>query len=116
MPGGSTVQRGNAIFEQQIAITITPPATITTAVITQQTYTVPGLNVGDLISFNQTTFASTLVSIPNMYVSAANTLTISFSTEGATVSGAAAISFLLGVLRPENYSLNGLTSLPNGIY
>lgn len=116
MPGSSTIQRGNSIFEQAIQLTVTPPATVTTAVITPQTVTVPGLNVGDLVSWNMTSSTSTLLSVTNMFVSAVNTLTINWSTEGATISGAAAQTFILGVLRPENYSLNGLASLPNGIY
>lgn len=115
MPGSSTVQRGNALFEQAYSLTITPPATITTAVITQQNVTIPGLNVGDLVSWNMTTFTSNLLSVTNMYVSAANTLTINWSTEGATVSGAAAQSFVIGILRPENASLGPIPSLLTGI-
>ena len=47
--------------------------------------------------------------------SAANTLTSTWSSEGATQSGAAAVTFLLEVARPENYSLNGLASLPTQV-
>lgn len=115
MPMSSSVARGNELFDSIFSLTVTPPATITTATTTSQTYTFSGLAIGDVISWNQTTFASALVTITNMYASAANTLTIIFTTEGATVSGAAAISFLLTITRPENYVDGGLISLPTAI-
>lgn len=116
MPGGSTIQRGNLIFDQMIQASITPPAAVTTATTNPTTTTIPGLAVGDLISWNQTTNPNVLLTVVNMFVSAANTLTSVWTTEGATVNGAAACSFILEVCRPENYSLNALASLPNGIY
>lgn len=113
MPGGSAVASGNELIDQLIYITVTPSATITTAVITAQAVTVPGLVIGDLISWNMLTSTSTLLSVTNMYVSAANTLTINWSTEGATISNAAAQNFLLEVVRPN---IVPYTALPNGIY
>lgn len=113
MPGGSAVAGGNELFNQMVYITVTPPATVTTAVITQQNVTVNGLVLGDIISWNMLTFTSTLLSVTNMYVSAANTLTINWSTEGATISGAAAQNFLLEVVRA---TIVPYTALPNGIY
>lgn len=115
MPGGSTVQRGNLIFEQAIQATITPPATITTGTQTETTTTIAGLAVGDIVDWNQTSFNNALISVTNMYVSAANTLRSRWTSEGATQSGSAAEVFLLEVARPENYSLSGLSSLPNSI-
>jgi hypothetical protein len=115
MPGASTLQRGNLIFDGAIAASITPPATITTGTQTETTSTVVGLNVGDIVSWNQTSFNNALISVTNMYVSAANTLRSRWSTEGATQSSSAAETFLLEICRPENYSLNGLASLPTQI-
>jgi hypothetical protein len=114
MPGGTTLQRGNILFEQALQLTVTPP-TITTGVITQQTVTVPGLVPGDIIDWNMLTFTSNLISVTNMAVLASNTLTINWSTEGATVSGAAAQTFELIVSRIENYSLVGFAGLPTSI-
>jgi hypothetical protein len=113
MPAGSTISRGNLIIDTMIAVTITPPATITSGTQTQTTTTVPGLLVGDLISWNQTSFTNALVSVTNMYVSAPNTLTSSWSTEGTSQTGVANQTFLIEVCRYEN---NGATVLPNGIY
>lgn len=116
MPGAQTLQRGNLIFDLVIQATITPPATITTATQTETTTTVAGLNVGDVVDWNQTSFNNALISVTNMYVSAANTLRSRWTTEGGTQSSSPAETFILEVCRPENYSLNGLASLPNGIY
>ena len=113
MPGGSAVAQGNEFFNEMIYITVTPTATITTAVVTQQNVTVNGLVVGDVVSWNMLTFTSTLLTVANMYVSAANTLTINWTSEGATISGAAAQNFLLEVCRPN---IVPYTALPNGIY
>lgn len=116
MPGSSTLVRGNELFSQVLYLTITPPATITTATITRQTVTVQGLAVGDVISWNMTSTTSALISVANMYVSAANTLALAWTSEGATVSSAAAQTFLIEVARPENVADGGVTTLPNTIF
>jgi hypothetical protein len=116
MPGASTISRGNLVLDTMIQATITPPATVTTATTNPTTTTIPGLNVGDLISWNQLTNPNALLSVTNMFVSAANTLTSVWTTEGTTVSGAVACSFILEVCRAENVSLNRIANLPNGIY
>ncbi len=113
MPGASDISRGNLILDTELYVTITPPATITTATQTQTTTTIPGLVIGDLISWNMLTLPNALISVTNMYVSAANTLTSTWSSEGATVTNAAAQPFLLEVCRSGTIPY---TSLPNGIY
>jgi hypothetical protein len=112
MPGASAVASGNELLDTMLYVTITPPATITTAVLTQQNVTINGLALGDCISWNMLTFTSTLISVTNMYVSAANTLTITWSTEGATVSNAAAQNFILELVRPN---IVPYTALPNAL-
>lgn len=114
MPTGTRPQIGNVTFDCVIAITVTPPGTITTAVVTYQTVTVLGLQVNDLISWNLIQTANTLVSIPSMFASAVNTLTIGWSTEGATINGLGAQNFLLEIMRPENGSL-GFAALPSNV-
>jgi hypothetical protein len=111
MPTGTRPQIGNLVFDEAILLTVTPPATITTAVITFQNVTVPGLLVGDVLSWNLLQQANNLVSIPNMYASAANTLTIGWGTEGGTISSLGSQQILIEVARPENASL-GITALP----
>lgn len=112
MPGGNLSIQGNEAFNQALYVTITPPATVTTAVITSQNVALSGVLVGDIVSANIVSPTSNLLSIANMYVSAPNVLTIGWSTEGATVSSAAAQTILLEIARPANASL-GLTALPS---
>lgn len=112
MPGGNLSILGNEQFNQALYVTVTPPGTVTTAVITSQNVTLQGVLVGDIVSANILSPTSTLLSIANVYVSAPNVLTIGWSTEGATISGAAAQTLLLEVARPANASL-GLTALPS---
>lgn len=114
MPGGSRVQIGNEIFSQVLFLTVTPPAAITTAVVTYQNVAVPGLQVGDVVSYNLLQTANTLVSVPSMYVSATNVLTIGWGTEGATINSLAAQQFLIEITRPENAAL-GLSALPQAL-
>jgi hypothetical protein len=112
MPGGTRAQLGNELFGTiTYQVSVTPPATVTTAVITSQTYTLKGVLIGDLLSWNIIAPTSNLLSIANMYVSAPDTVIIGWSTEGGTVSSAAAQQILIEVCRPENASL-GLTALP----
>lgn len=106
----TTIARGNETLDAMFALTITPP-TITTATGTQQTLTVMGLFPGDLISWNITTTGSNynaLISMANAFVSALNTLIVTWTTEGATVSSPAAQTVIFECVRPEN----GLAALP----
>lgn len=107
----STLSRGNVLYDTMLQATITPPATITTGTQTQTTTTIVGLLVGDLISWNQTSFTNALVSVTNMYVSAPGVLTSNWTTEGTTQTGVAAQTFLIEVLRYENIS-QGIATLP----
>lgn len=116
MPGSTTIQRGNEIFEQMLylpAVTVPNLAANATA---SQTFAVPNVNVGDLIGWNQQSTVAG-ISVENVYVSAAGTLTFLWSnTTTGAINGTAAQPFLISVTRGENVSLNGLASLPNGIY
>lgn len=116
MPGAATLQRGNEIMDQLIYLpAVTVPNLLASATATQ-VIAVPGVNVGDLISWNQQSVVAG-ISVENVYVSSAGNLTFLWSnTTIAAVNGTPAQPFLLSVCRAENVSLNGLASLPNGIY
>jgi hypothetical protein len=114
MPTGNRANLGNLSYDGAFLLTVTPPTTITTAVVTYQAVIVPGLLVGDIISWNLLQTANNLVSIPAMYVSAPNTLQIGWGTEGATISSLGSQQILIEVCRPENASL-GLASLPTNV-
>jgi hypothetical protein len=111
MPTGTRPQIGNLTFDMIIGLVVTPPTTITTATVTYQVVTVPGLQVNDLLGWNLLQTTNTLVSIANMFVSAPNTLQIGWSTEGATISNLISQNILIEVARPENGSL-GFSALP----
>ena len=114
MPGGTRAQLGNELFSQTLFLTVTPPATITTAVITQQTVNVAGILPGDLFSWNMTTFVNPLIQMDNLLCATPGVLTINWTSAGATISGALAQAFILEVTRPENSSL-GLSALPTSL-
>jgi hypothetical protein len=98
---GSQLSRGNLLIDTVFGLNITPPASIVTTAATAGNYTVQGLQLGDLV---QPVFTSaiTTYSMINSWVSAANTLTIYFSSEtGATVSGAAAVNIAVNWQRYE---------------
>jgi len=114
MPTGTRPQIGNLIFDEALLLTVTPPAAILTSVVTYQAVTFPGCLVGDLVSWNLLQNTNNLVSIPNMYVSAPNTLQIGWGTEGAQINSLATQQILVEVCRPENASL-GLTALPSNL-
>ena len=118
MPGGSTAQRGNELFAQAMFITVTPPASVVTLTQTQGTVTVNGLLPGDIMSWNLTTVGTNynaLLLIEGMYVSAPNTLIISWSTTGATIAGAGPQTLLMEATRPENIAITGVAGLPSSL-
>jgi hypothetical protein len=119
MPGGSTATRGNELFSQVIYITVTPPASVVTATQTTQNVTVSGVQVGDIMSYNLTTAGTNynaLLLLESMYVSAANTILMSWSSTGATIAGAGPQTILCEVTRPENVVDGGVTVLPSTIF
>jgi hypothetical protein len=64
------------------------------------TLTVPGVLVGDSISCSMNAPPAHLF-LDNAYVSSANTLTITWSTDGTGITGAATLSVFVNVLRPN---------------
>lgn len=105
---GSQLSRGNLLIDTLFGLNITPPASIVTTAATLGTYTVQGLQVGDIVTPNFVS-AVTTYSMINAYVSAANTLAIYFSSEtGATVSGAAAVNIAVNWQRYEGQAFGAL--------
>jgi hypothetical protein len=98
--GPQIVTYGNVQSTFILTISITPVAT-TNAATVEQSFTVPGLQVGDQVSALTALFAFTsLVDIINARVSAANTLTLAFSNNTAGSLTYPAGSFYLEVNRP----------------
>jgi hypothetical protein len=102
MPVGPTIiTRGNIDSTFILTISLTPVATAS-ATTAEQTFTVPGLQLGDQISGITAQFAfSSLVDMVNYRVSAANTLSIAFSNSTAGSLTYPSGSFYVEVNRPS---------------
>lgn len=99
--GAQDICRGNlqSSFVLQATLTPTAVATITSA---EQTFTVPGLLVGDQISqISLQASWTVLVDIVNMRCSANNTLAVSFQNNTAGSLTPPAGTYLIEVNRPS---------------
>ena len=109
MPGGSQITRGNEILYTMIYLPSVAVPNVNANTSGNQTVTVNGVQVGDLISWNQ---IGTIVglAVDNIYVSAANTL-IFYWTNNTTgnITGSANQAFLLSITRAD---IVPYTSLP----
>src|ERR1700675_4455176 len=99
--GPQEITYGNLQSTFVLTLTITPAATGATTTA-EQTFTVPGLQVGDQVSAFSAQFAySSLVDVVNARVSAANTLALAFSNNSAGSLTAPSGTYLLEVNRPD---------------
>ena len=117
MPAPSTLQRGNMLFDSMISAVITPPNALAAASTTTQTYTVNGLQLGDIIgAFNFQAALPNNITVVNMFCSAANVLSVQWTNFSAGNSGASvALNTIIEVCRFENYVEFGYASLPTAI-
>jgi hypothetical protein len=104
MPTGEMlVNYGNVYSTFILKVTLTPAATATVTVA-EQTFTVPGLQLGDQISdvsYIGGAFPNTLLSIVNARVSATNTLALAISNSTAGSLTYPSGSYYLEVNRPD---------------
>jgi hypothetical protein len=105
----TTIARGNILANLLIGPTLTPTA-LTASTTTALTFTVPGLQLLDMVSANFNGAQTAGVGIANAYVSAANVLTIVFSNSTAGTPTPAAGIYVLAIDRAEN------TPLPTNAY
>jgi hypothetical protein len=116
MPGNSTVQRGNELFAQILYQSALAVPNLPASSTVLSTYTIAGAQIGDLISYNQLSYVSG-VSADNMYVSAANTLSVYWTNNTASaINGTAAQPFIIEFTRPENMVEGGFAMLPTTIF
>lgn len=102
MPGGSTPELGNTAFSQAILAYLTPAASVTAATSTTSTYTINGLQLGQIIVAVPQSAVQALLDIGGVWVSAANTLSIQWVNASASNSSASptAIYIVLYVVQP----------------
>lgn len=112
MPGGTRAQLGNELFAQAVFLPAVTFPTLGANASGDNTATCKGVLPGDLISWNMQSPATHLI-LDNIFVSAVDTLTFRWSTDGTGVTGST-VGILLEVTRPENSSL-GITNLPNSV-
>lgn len=102
MPGATEIPRGNVLVFSMMALSLTP-VSVTNGTSAEQTFTVPGLNVGDVV-FIQPPSATAGVGIVGSRVSAANTLAVTWvNASGAPVvptAGSHIITVLRGTVNP----------------
>lgn len=81
-----------------VSLTI-DPASVTTGTASEQTFTVPGLKVGDFVMVNKPSTSG--IAIGHCRASAANTLAINFVNATAATVDPVAETYLVFWFRPE---------------
>jgi hypothetical protein len=105
MPNPSTISYGNIKAQWVLSITISPSSVAPNTTV-EQTFTVNGLLLGDMVDISKPT-TQTGLGIVNTRVSAANTLAIAFiNATGATITPTASEIYYIEVSRPENLTSN----------
>lgn len=100
MATGNILAEGNTDKLKLISVSLSP-ALIVLNTTAEQTFTVPGLAVGDWVFVNKPT-AQAGLGIVGCRVSAANTLAITFSNNtGASITPTASQTYLILVMRPD---------------
>ena len=112
MPGGTRAQLGNELFAQTLYLPSVTFPTLAANASGTNTATVKGVLPGDLIGWNMQAPPAHLV-LDNIYVSAADTISIVWSSDATGIS-TGSVAVLLEVTRPENGSL-GITNLPSSL-
>lgn len=94
------IVRGN--IKTLFAVTVTfDPAAVATITVAEQTMTVPGVLVGDIVVAWQKPSTTTGVGVVNARVSAANTLALAFVNPTAGSVNPASESWTFLIARPE---------------
>ena len=102
MPG-TTIQRGNTIFDQYLTVSLAPVA-VAANTTAEQNFTVPGTVSGDVVtqfSYIGGAFPNSDVSMVNIRVAAANTITVAY--QNGTGGGLTPPSgqYIVGIARIE---------------
>lgn len=103
MPG-TTIGRGNVIYDYLCGPTLTP-VSVNANTSAEQNFTVAGLQVGDFVDVALSGLQTAGIGIANARVSAANTLTLLFQNSTAGALTPAAGQYVINVTRPENLPL-----------
>jgi hypothetical protein len=112
MPGASQISRGNQIIDTLLYLPSVTVPNVNANSSASQTVTVNGVLVGDMISWSQQGVIAGL-SVDNVYVSAANTLSFYWTnTTGSNITSSAAQAFLIELIRSD---VLPYTTLPSAL-
>jgi len=101
MPGPSDLPRGNIQLAMVLGLTISP-ASVGANTTAEQTFTLQGLQPGDVVSVTKPTTQAGL-GVVNSRVTAANTIGITFSNNtGGGIVPTAGETYLVEMNRPTN--------------
>ena len=100
----TTLGRGNLLYDFVIGPVLTPVA-VAGSTAAEQSFTVPGILVGDILDINCAVAQTAGLGIVNVRVSAANTITIQFANSTAGSLTPTAGQYVINVGRPENQPL-----------
>ena len=119
MPGATRVATGNELFDTLCYLGSVTYPTLAASASSLTTVSMPGLQLGDCISWNLVQNSAGTVpplhlQIDNIYVTA-NTLNILWGTDGTGIS-TGSVGLLIEVIRGENTVDGGLTALPSAIF
>ena len=114
MANPSTIPKGNISGNWALAVTLSPAAVGATTT-SEQTFTVPGVQLGDLVDVYSNSAAQSGIVLGNARVSAINTIAIQFANvSSGTLTPTASTVYNVGITRPENLVNNVaiLTQIP----
>lgn len=101
MPGPSDIPRGNIQLAMVLGLTISPVLVAVNTTV-EQTFTLQGLQLGDVVSVTKPTTQAGL-GIVNSRVTAANTIGITFAnTTAGTLTPTAGETYIVELNRPTN--------------
>ena len=98
---------GNILYDWLIGPTLTPVA-VAGSTAAEQTFTIQGLQLGDALDVNCAVAQTAGISIGNVRVSAANTMSVEFANSTAGSLTPVSGQYLINIVRPEI----GLAALP----
>ena len=113
MPGGTSPPLGNVAMSQAIYASLAPASAVTGGTSSTSTYTILGLVVGDMIDLYPQAALPNFLAIGAVWVSALNTLSVSWTNPGSSTSPTtpAAQTFAVLVNRSQ-LSSYGVTNWP----
>jgi hypothetical protein len=110
MPGSADIALGNVQLNTMLQATLSP-ASVANATAAEQTFSVKGLVVGDIVTVQKPT-AQAGLGIVGSRVSAKDVLAVTFiNATSATITPTAAEVYLLQVVRRENVGFSLPTAL-----